>query len=100
QIADAGGKTAAPAHDFEAGIIADRPVMEELQRRYLQLVLEESGGNRRRAAQVLGLDRRTIQRLIARYQLSFVPEETSSESGDPDASVLLDGETDDDSNPL
>jgi transposase len=43
--------------------------MEELQRRYLQLILEETGWNRRRAASVLDLDRRTIQRLIARYQL-------------------------------
>jgi DNA-binding NtrC family response regulator len=50
-------------------LIADRPSMDELQRRYLQLVLEETGWNRRRAAAVLSLDRRTIQRLIARYQL-------------------------------
>jgi DNA-binding NtrC family response regulator len=50
-------------------LIADRPPMEELQRRYLQLILEETGWNRRRAAAILDLDRRTIQRLIARYQL-------------------------------
>ena len=53
----------------EQRLIADRPNMEELQRRYLQLILEETGWNRRRAAAVLDLDRRTIQRLIARYQL-------------------------------
>jgi len=53
----------------EQRLIADRPTMEELQRRYLQLILEETGWNRRRAASVLDLDRRTIQRLIARYQL-------------------------------
>jgi transcriptional regulator of acetoin/glycerol metabolism len=51
------------------GLIADRPTMDELQRRYLQLVLEETRWNRRRAAVVLDLDRRTIQRLIARYKL-------------------------------
>jgi transcriptional regulator with GAF, ATPase, and Fis domain len=50
-------------------IIADRPTMDELQRRYLHLILEETGWNRRRAASVLELDRRTIQRLIARYRL-------------------------------
>jgi transcriptional regulator with GAF, ATPase, and Fis domain len=54
---------------LEHRLIADRPTMEELQRRYLQLILEETGWNRRRAAAVLELDRRTIQRLIARYQL-------------------------------
>jgi two-component system, NtrC family, response regulator AtoC len=60
----------------EHRLIADRPTMEELQRRYLQLILEETGWNRRRAAAVLALDRRTIQRLIARYQLqgSIDPE--------------------------
>jgi len=59
-----------PAADRpEQRLLADRPTMEELQRRYLQLILEETGWNRRRAASVLDLDRRTIQRLIARYQL-------------------------------
>jgi DNA-binding NtrC family response regulator len=61
-------KTAA-AERPEARLIADRPNMEELERRYLQLILEETGWNRRKAAAVLDLDRRTIQRLIARYQL-------------------------------
>jgi DNA-binding NtrC family response regulator len=50
-------------------LISDRPSMDELQRRYLQLVLQETGSNRRRAAAVLQLDRRTIQRLIARYRI-------------------------------
>ena len=63
------GKKAAPAERPEYRLLADRPTMEELQRRYLQLILEETGWNRRRAAAVLDLDRRTIQRLIARYQL-------------------------------
>jgi DNA-binding NtrC family response regulator len=56
-------------------IVADRPTMEELQRRYLQLVLNEVDRNRRRAASILGLNRRTIQRLIARYDLG-TPAET------------------------
>ena len=59
---------------LETRLIADRPDMDELQRRYLQLVLEENGWNRRRAAVVLNLDRRTIQRLIARYQLQGAPD--------------------------
>jgi DNA-binding NtrC family response regulator len=53
----------------ERRLLADRPGMDELQRRYLQLILEETGWNRRRAAAVLQIDRRTIQRLIARYRL-------------------------------
>ncbi|MDE3198093.1 MAG: sigma-54-dependent Fis family transcriptional regulator [Acidobacteriota bacterium] len=62
-------------------LISDRPDMEELQRRYLQLVLEETGWNRRHAASILGLDRRTIQRLIARYKLRGAG---ASEEDDPD----------------
>jgi two-component system response regulator AtoC len=69
EIAARGHKAATPGDRPEDRLIADRPNMEELQRRYLQLILEETGWNRRRAASVLDLDRRTIQRLIARYQL-------------------------------
>jgi DNA-binding NtrC family response regulator len=56
-------------------MIADRPTMDELQRRYLEFVLDETGWNRRRAAAVLELDRRTIQRLIARYKLNGKADE-------------------------
>jgi DNA-binding NtrC family response regulator len=64
-------------------LISDRPGMDELQRRYLQLVLEETGWNRRRAAAILQLDRRTIQRLIARYRLEGgVPESETDEGED------------------
>lgn len=55
-------------------LIADRPNMDELQRRYLELILEEAGGNRRRAAAMLNLDRRTVQRLIARYKLQALAD--------------------------
>jgi DNA-binding NtrC family response regulator len=61
-------------------LIADRPSMDELQRRYMELVLLEASGNRRRAAAILKLDRRTVQRLIARYKLeSAAPENDEPE---------------------
>jgi DNA-binding NtrC family response regulator len=66
--------------DMERALVADRPTMDELQRRYLQLVLDEQEGNRRRAAVALGLDRRTVQRLIARYQLR-----AQEDGAEPDA---------------
>jgi len=90
EIAAARAKPAAQESP-ERRLVADRPTMEELQRRYLQLILEETGWNRRRAASVLDLDRRTIQRLIARYQLHVAAdpegepeseEETSERSAD------------------
>lgn len=56
-------------------ILADRPTFEELERRYLILTLTETGGNRRKSADRLGVDRRTIQRLIARYDLLAAADE-------------------------
>jgi DNA-binding NtrC family response regulator len=83
-----------PPRDSDAAraLVADRPTMDELQRRYLQFVLDENGGNRRHAAKVLGLDRRTVQRLISRYQLRAVAdsetvadaEDTSTDECDSD----------------
>ncbi len=62
-------------------IIADWPTMEELQRRYLQLALGRSGGNRSRTAAALGLDRRTVQRMLAKYQLASTDDENGDEVG-------------------
>jgi DNA-binding NtrC family response regulator len=64
------------------GLAADRPTLDELQRRYLQVTLDEVGGHRRLAAERLGLHRRTIQRLIARYQLSALPDDEVTESSE------------------
>jgi DNA-binding NtrC family response regulator len=70
----------AVAASNERTIIADRPTMDELQRRYLQLVLDENQGRKRRAAMVLGLDRRTVQRLVAKYRLRATSDGDSEEN--------------------
>jgi two-component system response regulator HydG len=41
--------------------------LEELERRYILKVLKATGGNKARAARVLGLDRRTLYRKLERY---------------------------------
>jgi len=71
----------------EQTILGDRPTMDELQRRYLQLILDENQGKKRRAAMVLGLDRRTVQRLIARYKLRAVSDQEVEENEDLDAEI-------------
>jgi DNA-binding NtrC family response regulator len=48
------------------GIIDDRPTLGELEKRYIALVLAECGGNKKRAAEKLGIDRRTLYRAIER----------------------------------
>jgi DNA-binding NtrC family response regulator len=52
---------------------ADGPVLpargmslEAVKRWYVQRTLEEAGGNKQRAAEMLGVDRRTLYRLLAR----------------------------------
>ncbi|HVS87090.1 MAG TPA: sigma-54 dependent transcriptional regulator [Candidatus Acidoferrum sp.] len=75
----------------ERAIIADRPTMDELQRRYLQLVLDENQGRKRRAATALGLDRRTVQRLVAKYRLRAFSDGDSEENTDAETHENADG---------
>ena len=79
------------ASHHERTIIADRPTMDELQRRYLQLVLDENQGRKRRAATVLGLDRRTVQRLVAKYRLRAASDGESEENTDAETHQDADG---------
>src|SRR5262249_38703223 len=55
--------SAPPAHPSVA-FIDDRPTLAELERRYVQLILAETDGNKSRAAEILGIDRRTIYRYL------------------------------------
>ena len=44
--------------------VSDRPSLAELERRYASQVLQENGGNKTRAAEVLGIDRKTLYRIL------------------------------------
>ena len=44
----------------------DWPTLADLERRYIDRVLSRTGGNKTRAAEVLGIDRRTLNRMFAR----------------------------------
>jgi DNA-binding NtrC family response regulator len=60
----------ATAGPFQASLpdnpFADLPTLEQLERRYLQHVLAAADGNRTRAAEILGIDRRTLYRMAER----------------------------------
>ena len=45
--------------------------LSELEKRYITKVLEETGGNKKKAAEILGIDRRTLYRMAARYGLDI-----------------------------
>ena len=44
--------------------------MEEVERRYILKVLDTLGGNKRQAAKILGMDRRTLYRKLEKYGVS------------------------------
>jgi DNA-binding NtrC family response regulator len=57
-----------------ASLYADLPALDELERRYLLHVLEAAGGNRTRAAEILGIDRRTLYRMAERFAIKLEAE--------------------------
>jgi DNA-binding NtrC family response regulator len=58
----------------DTGLLADRPTLAELERRYIQLVLSECGGNKKKAAEKLGIDRRTLYRALERGEGGVEPD--------------------------
>jgi DNA-binding NtrC family response regulator len=81
-IAEISQKQAPSTEDPMRSLAGDWPSLDELQRRYLALALEKNYGNRQRTADLLGITRRTIQRLIARYNLNAVNEVESVDGDD------------------
>ena len=52
-------------------MFGDLPSLDELERRYLIHVLQSVGGSRTKAAEVLGIDRRTLYRMAERYGVNL-----------------------------
>ena len=71
--------------DEARALVADHPTLAELQRRYVKFILSQVGGHRRRAAEKLGVNLRTIYRLLERYQLSAVDDEMEDTSVEEEA---------------
>lgn len=60
---------AAPASEF-----LDLVTLQELEKRYLIRVLDETHGNKTEAARLLGIDRRTLYRMAERFGLDLTEE--------------------------
>ena len=65
-----------PRRSCGNGLFEGLPTLDELERRYLLHVLQTVGGNRSRAAEALGIDRRTLYRMAERFGIDL-SEETS-----------------------
>ena len=68
-----------PSHDTPplsaddlAEIFSGLPNLDEIERRYILHVLDATGNNRKRTAEVLGINRKTLYRMAARFQIEFV----------------------------
>jgi DNA-binding NtrC family response regulator len=59
------------SRQMPAGLFEDLPSLEDVERRYLEHVLRAVGRNRTRAADVLGIDRRTLYRMAERFGINL-----------------------------
>ncbi len=55
-------------------VLDDHPTLEQLKRRYIVQVLAETGGNISRSASILGVDRRSLYRMMSRYDITRTPK--------------------------
>ena len=65
---------AATEPDLHERLFVDLPSLDEIERRYLLHVIEQVGGNRTRAAEVLGIDRRTLYRMAERFGIELTDD--------------------------
>ncbi|MBI3785630.1 MAG: sigma-54-dependent Fis family transcriptional regulator, partial [Deltaproteobacteria bacterium] len=62
-----------PAPADRADLLQGAPTLEELKERYIRRVVEENGGNISRSAAILGVDRRSLYRMLRRYGIAHRP---------------------------
>ena len=81
RLGSATSETRTPGGGLEPRMFEGLPTLDELERRYLLHVLDAVSGNRTRAAEALGIDRRTLYRMAERFSLSL-PEPGGSSDAD------------------
>jgi DNA-binding NtrC family response regulator len=55
----------------EETLFSGLPTLDEIEKRYMLHVLEAADGSRTRAAEILGVDRRTLYRMAERFGITF-----------------------------
>jgi DNA-binding NtrC family response regulator len=69
-----------PKPRAEQSLFEGLPKLDEIERRYLVHVLGRVEGNRTRAAEILGIDRRTLYRMLERHGLENRDPDTTADS--------------------
>jgi DNA-binding NtrC family response regulator len=64
---ESGNGTPGPQGNMD--VFAEHPTLEEIKKRYISHLLTSTHGNMLRAAAILDVDRRSLYRMMARYQL-------------------------------
>lgn len=74
-----------PSHDTPplsaddlAELFSGLPNLDEIERRYILYVLDATGNNRKRTAEILGINRKTLYRMAARFEIEFAHESCKS----------------------
>lgn len=83
--------------DFLAAAVARRMTLAELEREFIQQVLDDEAGNKTRTAQRLGLDRKTLYRKLEEYGRGAAA--TSGVPSTANPAALLAGKPGDDGKP-
>jgi DNA-binding NtrC family response regulator len=71
-----------PTDATGSGLDSDWPHLATVERRYIDRVLQHTGGNKTRAAEVLGIDRRTLSRLFARERAQGLSSQSDAADQD------------------
>jgi DNA-binding NtrC family response regulator len=81
-LSQAASQTVNISSKMPLSLADDRPLLEELTRRYVQLILAENEGNKSRAAEILGINRRTLYRFldVAEDGIEIEADETADNS--------------------
>ena len=67
------------SENFFGQATSDSPTLEDLEKRYIRLILDKTGGKKEKAAQILGINRRTLYR--KERDFGFIEDDGSEHEG-------------------
>jgi DNA-binding NtrC family response regulator len=67
QLSDIPSPEMQTIENFFGQAVQDYPTLEDLEKRYIRVILEKTGGRKEKASQILGINRRTLYRKEREY---------------------------------